>query len=89
VAGRWSYTFHPTVLGGEEFYYAQRTSFDRTKACIILKHLAPGPITIFPRGLQPEHEYVVGSDSTQVTTVRSGADLMETASPSKSRRPAS
>jgi hypothetical protein len=77
VAGRWSYMFHPTVIGDTEFYYAQRTSRDRTKACIILKHEAPGPVTIFPRGLLPGHEYVVGFDSTQATTVRDGADLME------------
>ena len=76
VVGRWSYTFHPGIIGDTEFYYAQRTSYDRTKACIILKHMAPGPVTIFPRGLIPEHEYVLGFDSTQATTVRDGADLM-------------
>ncbi len=76
VAGRWSYMFHPTVTGDTEFYYAQRTSFDRTKACIILKHKAEGPVTIYPRGLLPGHEYVVGLDSTQATSTRNGADLM-------------
>lgn len=76
VAGRWSYMFHPGITGDAEFYYAQRTSHDRTKACIILKHRAPGPVTIFPRGLRPEHRYVVGFDSSQATTVRDGADLM-------------
>jgi hypothetical protein len=76
VAGRWSYMFHPGVIGGTDFYYAQRTSRDRTKACIIFKHKAPGPVTIFPRGLLPGHEYVVGFDSVQATVVRDGADLM-------------
>jgi len=76
VAGRWSYMFHPRVTGDTEFYYAQRTSYDRTKACIILKHRAPGPVTIFPRGLRTGCKYVVGFASTQATTVRDGADLM-------------
>ncbi|MGD0113866.1 MAG: malectin domain-containing carbohydrate-binding protein, partial [Armatimonadota bacterium] len=76
VAGRWSYTCHPEVTGDREFYYSQRTSRDRTKACIILKHMAPGPVTIFPRGLLSEHRYVVGLDSTRGTMIRTGADLM-------------
>jgi len=76
VAGRWSYVFHPVITGDAEFYYAQRTSYDRRRACIILKHKAPGEVVIRPRGLLPEHHYVVGFDSTQVTTIRTGADLM-------------
>jgi len=76
VAGRWVYMFHPEVAGDTPHYYAQRTSHDRTKACIVLKHKAAGDVTVFPRGLLPEHSYVVGFDSTQVTTARTGADLM-------------
>jgi hypothetical protein len=34
VAGRWSYMFHPKVVGDREHYYPQRTSHDRTKAMI-------------------------------------------------------
>lgn len=76
IAGRWSYMFHPAVKGDIEYYYNQRTSHDRTKACIIIKHKAPGKVTICPRELLPEHKYVVGLDSSQDTTVRTGADLM-------------
>jgi len=76
VAGRWSYTFHPVVSGDEEFYYAQRTSHDRTKACIILKHQSPGPVTIFPRGLLPGHPYEVEYDLRPGSAVRTGAELM-------------
>ena len=76
VAGRWSYVFHPKVEGDTEFYYFQRTSHDRTRACVILKHRAPGRVVIFPRGLLPAHDYVVGFDSTRETTTRTGADLM-------------
>ncbi len=76
VAGRWSYVFHPKIEGDNEIYYFQRTSYDRKKACIILKHRVPGKITISPRGLLPDHEYTLGFDSTQETTTRTGADLM-------------
>jgi len=76
VVGRWSYTFHPRIVGDEEFWYAQRTSHDRTKACVVFRHKAPGPVTVFPRGLLTEREYVVGFDSSQSTTVRRGDDLM-------------
>ena len=76
VAGRWSYVFHPVVQGDEEHAYFQRTSHDRTKACIIIKHRAPDGVTIFPRGLLPDHEYVVGFDSHRSTVTRTGDDLM-------------
>jgi hypothetical protein len=76
VAGRWSYAFHPTVRGDQEYYYFQRTSHDRRKACIILTHRADSPVVVCPRGLLPQAKYVVGFDSTQATTERTGADLM-------------
>jgi hypothetical protein len=76
VVGRWSYVFHPVVQGDTEFYYCQRTSHDRTKACIIPKHNAPGPITIFPRGLLPDHLYEVEFDLRLGRDTRRGADLM-------------
>ncbi len=76
VAGRWSYMFHPKVTGDREHYYPQRTSHDRTKAMIILKHLSSGDVTIYPKELLPEHSYVVGYESHQGTDTRTGADLM-------------
>ncbi|MBN1347121.1 MAG: hypothetical protein JXQ73_30800 [Phycisphaerae bacterium] len=87
VAGRWSYVFHPKIEGDTDFYYFQRTSHDLTRACIILKHKAPGQVRIFPRGLLPEHEYVVGFDSTQETTTRKGADLMARGITIKDQKP--
>lgn len=87
VAGRWSYTFHPVVLGDEEFYYAQRTSYDRTKACIILKHQAPSPVTIFPHGLLPGHRYEVEYDLSRKTAVRTGAELMAEGIPLQNHQP--
>ena len=76
LAGRWSYVFHPTVRGDREYYYFQRTSHDRRKACIILTHRAEQPLVVCPRGLLPEAKYLVGFDSTRATTERTGADLM-------------
>jgi len=76
VAGRWSYVFHPVIKGDKDLFYCQRTSHDRTKACIILKHRSESEVTILPRGLLPEHKYVLGFDSTLETTLRTGADLM-------------
>lgn len=76
VAGRWSYMFHPIVKGDEPIYYAQRTGYDRTKACVIFKHRATGPIVIFPQGLLPEHRYAVEFAVSPDRAVRTGADLM-------------
>jgi len=76
VAGRWSYMLHPAVQGDAEHFYSQRLSHDRKRAMIILKHRAPGTVTIFPTGLLPGHSYVVGYESHRETTSRTGADLM-------------
>src|SRR5438045_1827422 len=59
VAGRWTYAFRPVIAGDSEKYYFQRTSRDRTKACIILKHRPTGVVTVRPRGLRPDHTYTV------------------------------
>lgn len=76
VAGRWSYMLHPTVSGDAEQFYSQRLSHDRMRAMIILKHKALAKATIYPRGLLPEHSYVVGYETHRSTVRRTGADLM-------------
>ena len=76
LAGRWSYVFHPAVQGDQPYYYFQRTSHDRRKACILLTHRAEHPLVVCPRGLLPEARYTVGFDSTPAATERTGADLM-------------
>lgn len=76
LAGRWSYAFHPQVDGDAPFYYFQRTSHDRRKACIIITHRAENPVVVRPQGLLPNAQYVVGFDSTQAISERTGADLM-------------
>ncbi len=76
VAGRWSYMFHPKVKGDEPIYYAQRTNYDRHKACIVLKHKATGPVTVFPYGLLPDFQYEVAFDLKKDVSTRTGADIM-------------
>ncbi len=77
VAGRWSYVFHPRVEDAEEYYFFQRTSHDRRKACVILKCRRPGVIRIYPRGLLPGEPYAVSFAITLGVKERCGADLME------------
>jgi len=77
VAGRWSYVFHPKVEGAEEYYFFQRTSHDRCKACIILKCQRPGVIKIYPRGLLPGERYVVSYTVQTGVVERDGAELMQ------------
>jgi len=77
VAGRWSYMFHPAVKGDQPLFYVQRTSYDRERACVILKHVATNGVTVFPRGLLSGHSYVVGFASKKETATRTGKELME------------
>jgi hypothetical protein len=70
VAGRWSLVAHPLVKGDAEGYYFQRISFDRKRALIVLKHDVKGRITIFPRGLLPEHDYLVEGGRQKPSTTR-------------------
>ena len=76
VAGRWSYMMHPLVKGDKDFYYDQRNNYDGTKSCIILKHRFEGEVSVYPRGLKPDHAYEVGFEVAKECSTRSGADLM-------------
>ena len=87
VAGRWSYAFHPKVEGDNPIYYFQRTSWDQTKACIILKHRSQGVVTVRPVELLPDYSYSVAFDSTTKTTMRTGADLMDRGLEIKDQKP--
>ena len=77
VAGRWSYMFHPEVLGDKEFYYLQRTSPDFKRACIIFRHTPTKPVTVFPKNLLPDEPYQLGFQNTSETCTHSGRELME------------
>lgn len=76
VAGRWSYMMHPRIEGDAEHFYDQRTSHDRTRACILRKHKPEGDVVVFPQGLLPEHTYTVGFESGRAGFVKTGAALM-------------
>ncbi len=76
VVGRWSHMMHPLVKGDTDYYYDQRTSRDRKKACIICKHKPEANSTVYPQGLLSDYNYTVGLESVKETTVRTGADLM-------------
>ena len=76
VAGRWSFITHPVIQGDTEHYYCQRLSHDRQRSLLIFKHRATGPVTVYLRGLLPEHRYLVEWESGQPTATRTGADLM-------------
>ena len=76
VAGRWSHMMHPRVEGDKDYYYDQRTSYDGKKACIILKHRAKELVTVYPKGLLPEHQYEIGYECAQERLTRNGAELM-------------
>ena len=43
---------------------------------IVLKHLSSGNVTIYPKGLIPDHSYEVGYESHKGTATRTGADLL-------------
>jgi hypothetical protein len=73
VAGRWSLTAHPAAKGDSEAYYFQRLSFDGKRALIVVKHEIKGEVTIFPRGLLPQHGYLVEGGEGKPSTARVSA----------------
>jgi hypothetical protein len=77
TAGRWSRVAHPRVEGDDPRHYFQRVSRDGKRSIIILKHRAPGRVSVFPRGLLPGEEYVVDFEVRRSSAKRTGADLME------------
>ena len=87
VVGRWSYMLHPVVKGDEPHLFDQRTSYDRTKACIIIKHKPVDGSIIYPQGLLSDHKYIVGSDMEKGTFLRTGSDLMTKGIPLSSSYP--
>ena len=56
--------------------YFQRLSGDGKRGIIIPKHVAPGPITIRPKGLALMQSYDVSYQESDATETRLGAELM-------------
>ncbi|HTQ11646.1 MAG TPA: hypothetical protein VMI31_16410, partial [Fimbriimonadaceae bacterium] len=76
VVGRWVRVFRPVVEGDDPTMYFQRMSGDGKRGIVIPKHIAPGPVTIKPKGLAPDEHYFVSYQETAATESRTGADLM-------------
>lgn len=76
VVGRWVRVYRPTVEGDDPTMYFQRLSGDGLRGIIIPKRPAPGPVTIRPKGLQPEATYTVSFHESEAIEDRRGAELM-------------
>jgi Melibiase len=76
VVGRWVHVFRPLVTGDDPTMYFQRMSRDGRRGIVIPKRVAPGPVTIYPKGLLPTETYVVNYQESHEVENRTGADLM-------------
>ncbi len=76
VVGRWVRVYRPVVEGDDPTMYLQRLSRDHERGIIIPKRPAPRAVTITPKGLNPDGEYVVSFHESDAMETRSGADLM-------------
>jgi hypothetical protein len=76
LVGRWVHVFRPAVAGDDPTMYFQRMSRDGLRGMIIPKRMAPGPVTIKPKGLIPTETYVVNYQESPNIENRTGADLM-------------
>ena len=77
VVGRWVRVYRPIVAGDDPTMYFQRLSGDRLRGIIIPKRPAPGPLTIKPKGLLPDENYVVSFHEASDSANRTGKDLMQ------------
>jgi hypothetical protein len=77
LVGRWVHVYRPYIQGDDPTMYFERLSRDGTRGIVILKHLPPGPVTVRPKGLNPEQKYVVSFQESDRRETRSGADLMK------------
>jgi hypothetical protein len=78
VVGRWVHVFRPVVTGDDPTMYFQRMSRDGQRGIVIPKRVAPGRVTIKPKGLIPPEMYVVNYQESRKVENRTGADLMAT-----------
>ncbi len=77
LVGRWVHVFRPYIDGDDPTLYFERLSRDGSRGIIIPKHLAPGPIIIRPKGLNPSQKYLVSFQESELSESRTGADLMK------------
>jgi hypothetical protein len=77
VVGRWVRVYRPRITGDIQTMYLQRLSGDRKKGVIIPKRPAPGPVTIYPKGLIEEEPYIISFQETSGSGKRTGSDLLK------------
>ncbi|MEN6535752.1 MAG: hypothetical protein ABFD89_18960 [Bryobacteraceae bacterium] len=78
VVGRWVHVYRPEISGDDAVMYFERLSGDGKRGVVIPKHVAPGPVTIRPKGLNASAEYLVSFQESGRSERRSGADIMKT-----------
>jgi len=76
VVGRWVKIYHPAIIGDDPTMYLQRMSRDNLRGIIITKHPVPGEVTIKPKGLIPDRDYMISYQESQDRETRTGAELM-------------
>ncbi|MDX9972839.1 MAG: hypothetical protein RBU21_07610 [FCB group bacterium] len=77
VVGRWVHVYRPIIEGDDPTMYLQRLSGDGMRGIIIPKRPAEGAVTVKPKGLKPDANYVVSFHESDASETRTGADLME------------
>ena len=77
VVGRWVRVYRPLVTGDQQTLYLQRMSGDHKRGIIIPKRPAPDSVTIYPKGLSADSEYIISYQETSGNEKRTGGDLMK------------
>ncbi|MGO4516117.1 hypothetical protein AB4Y89_10010 [Terriglobus sp. 2YAB30_2] len=77
LVGRWVHVYRPAVRGDDPTMYFERLSRDGNRGIIILKHVAAGPVVVWPKGLNPANKYLVSYQESDQGESRTGADLMK------------
>ena len=76
LVGRWVHVYRPMIEGDDPAMYFERLNRDGSQGVIITKHRAEGPVTIRPKGLNPDEKYLVSFQESDRTETRTGASLM-------------
>jgi hypothetical protein len=76
VAGRWVRQYHPRGSDADTNWF-ERLSWDGQRGLIVYKgDASSSPVTVYPKGLDPQRSYDVRFQLTAGSSRRSGADLM-------------
>ena len=77
VVGRWVKVYRPLIDGDDPTMYIQRLSQDRKRGMIIPARSASNKVTIVPKGLLPEENYLVTFHEAAVEKTILGKELMK------------